>query len=163
MDKMDNIPVPSLTRDFARRGSNTSIHSATPPKSPIFFTVAGGIGTTLGVSPVARPPVSPGAFSNMSNVSNGSGGHGDGGGGGGAGSFTRRFVFGAASPSKKVCTMDCPSCRQMARQIREQDGPASVSPYEFASAPVSRKSSGGIGERETEYEGEVTPPGEKAS
>ena len=71
-------------------------------------------------SPIAMfcPPLSPGGLSQGSNHSG------------------RRFFN--PSPSRKVCTMDCIHCRKMARQIRD-DG------ENFASAPVSRKSSGGDG------------------
>jgi len=147
---MDNIPVPVMS-GFARRGSGASVHSATPPKSPLFFAPANssniaplGLGAypqsahgslspyPAGYQPPARPPISPGALSAVSNGSVGEmGPHGG-----------RRFVFGAVSPSKKVCTMDCVACRQMARQLREENANAF---YDFSSAPVSRKSSGGLG------------------
>ena len=48
-----NLPVPRITMDFARRGSNTSIYALSP--SPTFLA--------------PKPPPSPGALSNLSNCS----------------------------------------------------------------------------------------------
>ena len=47
-----NLPVPRITMDFARRGSNTSIYSCSP--SPTFLA--------------PKPPPSPGALSNCSST-----------------------------------------------------------------------------------------------
>ena len=113
-----HLPIPRITMDFARRGSNTSIGSSI---SPTFLA--------------PKPPVSPGAISNCS-------------------AEIRRF-FGP-SPSKKVCTMDCSNCRQMARQIRDQQQAEGLqSPVDSAasSAACSRKSSVGIGKNKSESQG----------
>jgi hypothetical protein len=104
---MSNIPVPRITMDYARRGSNTSIGNGL---APTFLA--------------PKPPVSPGAISNCS-------------------ADIRRFFN--PSPSKKVCTMDCAGCRQMARQIREAESNASPLESAVNSAPSSRKASVGIG------------------
>ena len=45
--------------------------------------------------------------------------------------------FFSASPKKKVCTMECESCRQMARQQRVEESQLNLA----LSAPCSRKSS----------------------
>ncbi|XP_071745727.1 uncharacterized protein [Lepeophtheirus salmonis] len=112
---MDNIQIPITS--VSRRGSCSSCHSSNSlsrsPTSHHFSRYFGG-GT------------SPGGISITSH---------DGGGGG----SYRRYVI---SPHRRVCTMDCSHCRQMARQIRDE----LVSPFfECASAPCSRKSSGGVG------------------
>ena len=114
---MDNIPVPSFFADYgSRRGSNTSLaNSTTPPRSPIPIFF--------------KPPSSPGGYSIISNGSNENSG----------GTSGRRFF--ASSPRKQVCTMDCANCRKMALRIREE----TASPLDYASAPCSRKSSGGLG------------------
>ncbi len=135
---MDNIQVP--VNEYAiihgRRNSSTSAASSTntPPRSPLFFF---GTGAAMGRQGTATSPLpnqlaaSPGGLSVHSNEG------------------LRRF---SSSPAPglmpggrgRFCTMDCPNCRQMARQLRGSGSQTSFENF-VVSAPCSRKSSGGIG------------------
>ena len=125
-EKMENqLSVSTMGSDNHRRSNSRdrafrrhSSSTCTPPRSPIFL--------------IHKPPSTPGDLgSTDSNISDKHL----------LSPLNRRFS------TKKVCTMDCPNCRNMAAQKLRAESPNHIG---FLSAPCSRKASMASGKKPNE-------------
>ena len=106
----------SRDRAFRRHSSST----CTPPRSPIFL--------------IHKPPSTPGTPGDLGSTDSNI-------------SISDKHLLSPLNrrfSTKKVCTMDCPNCRNMAAQKLRAESPNYVG---FLSAPCSRKSSMASGKK----------------